>query len=648
MERKNHTHWQPSLAVTIALIAMIAAASLWVTDRVNQMEEARSFARLQEEAAGLAKDIESRVRSDREQLEMIATVVSEYQDLTSPRLWEVLDSYAASGVMSRLELLLPDDTVLTTGGVRLEADGLPSFAAESLQGAHITDRSADPNSEGEYIARHYVPVLREGETVAMLYGVVELGTLPEELVAEPYGGEAAIYIIDGDTGDFLVDTWHNEPGGNIWSLGERPMADGYNHEQLKQGLIDGETGYVVFVSRSIGRYLYFYYQPLAVNQWRLALSVPEDVVFESADTIRTLLDLFLFFEIVCFALYFLWMLRYVRRETSQKQRQLDLINYVYDVESLLFNAHEKQENLSAALERIARITSASSVGFWSAEALGGGASFLWQRGASPAVQGLDRAMDMLAARLMEYFRAGGVAVAVSGPEELRTLLHSGEPMLDTSLIAVPITDRAGGLCGVLFACGVPQKWVDPSPLRHVGISFSMFEQNRRIYNAVKRRGERDALSGLYNRNRFEVDVPEYASRYRTSLACVYIDINGLHELNNQEGHEAGDNMIRSTAQALIEVFGTDCAYRIGGDEFVAFVTDRDEGAVRQMCRSVEETLAAKEIHVSVGMGWREQVSSVDELIKEAEQAMYAAKRAYYGQAAHDRRRDGVRHAPTVS
>ena len=210
-----------------------------------------------------------------------------------------------------------------------------------------------------------------------------------------------------------------------------------------------------------------------------------------------------------------------------------------------------------------RITSASSVGFWSAEALGGGASFLWQRGAAPAVQGLDRAMDMLAARLMEYFRAGGVAVAVSGPEELRTLLHSGEPMLDTSLIAVPITDRAGGLCGVLFACGVPQEWVDPSPLRHVGISFSMFEQNRRIYNAVKRRGERDALSGLYNRNRFEVDVPEYASRYRTSLACVYIDVNGLHELNNQEGHEAGDNMIRSTAQALIEVFGTDCAYRIG-------------------------------------------------------------------------------------
>ena len=254
-------HWQPSLAVTIALIAMIAAASLWVTDRVNQMEEARSFARLQEEAAGLAKDIEASVRSDREQLEMIATVVSEYQDLTSPRLWEVLDSYAASGIMSRLELLLPDDTVLTTGGVRLEADGLPSFAAESLQGAHITDRSADPEEEGAYIARHYVPVLREGETVAMLYGVVELGTLPEELVAEPYGGEAAIYIIDGDTGDFLVDTWHNEPGGNIWSLGERPMADGYNHEQLKQGLIDGDTGYVVFVSRSIGRYLYFYYQP---------------------------------------------------------------------------------------------------------------------------------------------------------------------------------------------------------------------------------------------------------------------------------------------------------------------------------------------------------------------------------------------------
>ena len=44
------------------------------------------------------------------------------------------------------------------------------------------------------------------------------------------------------------------------------MAPGYDHEHLKQGLIDGESAYVVFVSQTTGEYLYFYYTPLSVNR----------------------------------------------------------------------------------------------------------------------------------------------------------------------------------------------------------------------------------------------------------------------------------------------------------------------------------------------------------------------------------------------
>ena len=127
------------------------------------------------------------------------------------------------------------------------------------------------------------------------------------------------------------------------------MAPGYDHEQLKQGLIDGKTGYVVFVSRTVGEYLYFYYEPVGINNWRVALSVPESEVFADAQAAREIMNLFLIFEAVCFILYFLWMFRYVRRETNEKQRQLDTINYLYEVEKLLFNAHEKRENLFQAL-----------------------------------------------------------------------------------------------------------------------------------------------------------------------------------------------------------------------------------------------------------------------------------------------------------
>lgn len=64
-----------------------------------------------------------------------------------------------------------------------------------------------------------------------------------------YSGQGAVYIIDGNNGEFLMDTWHKDLG-NIWSLSERTMAPGYNHEQLKQGLSDGKRNYVVFVSET--------------------------------------------------------------------------------------------------------------------------------------------------------------------------------------------------------------------------------------------------------------------------------------------------------------------------------------------------------------------------------------------------------------
>ena len=75
---------------------------------------------------------------------------------------------------------------------------------------------------------------------------------------------------------------------------------------------------MVFVSRTAGEYLYFYYEPMAINEWRIAVSVPESVVFASASAIERAMNIFLFVELICFILYFLWMVRYVRRRNGRK------------------------------------------------------------------------------------------------------------------------------------------------------------------------------------------------------------------------------------------------------------------------------------------------------------------------------------------
>ena len=350
---KNSVRLRRPILVTAALIFLIIGSSFAATGKISRKEEADAFRRLYEETDALAHQIELQQKNDQRHLQTIASVLSEYEDLSSPEIREILGSYASIGTMSRLELLLPGDIVIRPDGPALEAEGRLSFEEEAALGAHISDRETDLWQTG-YILRHYVPVVQDGRTTAMLYGVVELNSLPEFFSGFAYGQQAAVYIIDGKTGDFLMDTWHKtEQPGNIWALGERPMAPGYDHELLKQGLIDGKTGYVVFVSNTTGEYLYFYYEPLSINSWRVALSVPEDIVFSDARAVEKILNILLLLEITSFLLYFFWVLRYVRRETGEKQRQLDTINNIYDVEKLLFNAHEHQENIIPALEKTA-------------------------------------------------------------------------------------------------------------------------------------------------------------------------------------------------------------------------------------------------------------------------------------------------------
>lgn len=637
MGKKNKIHWERSMAATIVMILLIVVVSYSVIRWINQREEENSFERLYEEAGEIAGHIEEHAESDREALEMIADVVSQYDDLSEQSLWTFLDSYAGIGTMGRIELLLPGDIVLTQGGERVDAKGILSFEKEAALGEHITNRETDLTN-GSYIVRHYVPVNRNGETIAMLYGVIPLGSLPEKLAESPLGGKAAIYIIDGESGDFLVDTWHSSDGGNIWALGERKMAPGYDHERLKQGLIDGENGYVVFVSKTVGEYLYFYYEPIGINEWRVALSVPESVVLEKANDISNILNIILIFESIAFILYFLWEVHYVRQETSEKQHKLDTINYMYDVEKLLFNAHEKKENVAIALEKIGQILSAERVGLWVVGRSQEYIPFLWKRDEQAKDPDKSVQKENIHA-LLKYFEQGNCTFEADNIEILRKKLPENEHDMIHNIAAVSVEDIDGSICGILASCNMKGRKADASLLENVKFSFGMFCHNLIAFIAAKEQGEKDVLTGMYNRNRYESDLSTILTRYNISLACVYIDVNGLHELNNEKGHSAGDTMLKIVAQQIRSIFGTEFTYRIGGDEFLIFVPDKPEKEIDASCRQLAKSLEKDNYHISVGVQWETDISSVESLIKSAEKKMYVEKKMYYTQEANDRRRN---------
>lgn len=159
---------------------------------------------------------------------------------------------------------------------------------------------------------------------------------------------------------------------------------------------------------------------------------------------------------------------------------------------------------------------------------------------------------------------------------------------------------------------------------------------------LKYLGENDKLTDLHNRNLYEMQLAEYEKKGLVPPACVFVDVNGLHELNNTQGHEAGDKMLRFVADTFKTFYGTVHTYRIGGDEFVAFVFDKTEAAVKEVTERFRREIIAGKYSVSLGLEFSKSALSAKDMIKAAEQNMYLDKKAYYENAHIDRRNERYR------
>ena len=143
--------------------------------------------------------------------------------------------------------------------------------------------------------------------------------------------------------------------------------------------------------------------------------------------------------------------------------------------------------------------------------------------------------------------------------------------------------------------------------------------------------ETDVMTGLKNRNSYEAMLEKLPALCEDHVFCVYGDVNGLHEINNTQGHEAGDRMLIITANAMKKYFGAAHLYRIGGDEFVSVQLDSDLDAADAI-EKIQREISLDNYHMSFGV-CRQERSEVDVsvLIRKAEEEMYREKTAYYEQ-----------------
>ncbi|SFC26139.1 GGDEF domain-containing protein [Butyrivibrio sp. YAB3001] len=450
-----------SLIATIVLMVIVLIASLLYVVYVWSYTREQSYSKLQSATEETIESIEGEFRADRNMLRMIANIISESRDsLHSLNVTAYLNIYSVNSLISDIAILTPQNKVIRISGMDLDAAKVLDFEKVKALGEHISTLEKDLETEGVYDLRSFVPIRREDETIAFLYGTTTPEGILNAWIPEIYDGHADVTVVDRKTGEILIDS-QGRTRENISDVDILVTQISVN-DTLADAIKKGRSGYATGIDAESKKNIYYCFLPMNIEEWEMVISVPEKYVYEHVRPIQISIYILLFAEGIALVIYFLY---------------------------------------------IIHITTGSLVG-------------------------------------------------------------------------------------------------------------------------IERRANMDALTGLQNRNRYEYFC-QHLQQGTEGIACIYFDVNGLHELNNTQGHLAGDNMLKTIANIISTEFGENNTYRIGGDEFVAFRYERDEALVRKDLAKVEKKVIDNGYHVACGLAMATPDKKLLAVIKLAEEEMYENKRKYY-------------------
>ena len=158
----------------------------------------------------------------------------------------------------------------------------------------------------------------------------------------------------------------------------------------------------------------------------------------------------------------------------------------------------------------------------------------------------------------------------------------------------------------------------------------------------------DELTGLYNRRAYETDLKEFllSEEVEEEFTFVSIDVNGLKQVNDNTGHDAGDELLKGAASCMRQILGPyGRVYRIGGDEFVALLytgSKNFEDIKKDFLYEIESWRGRLVPKMALSLGYASSKDypeeSVRELSKRADAMMYVEKKKYYLTEGFDRRK----------
>lgn len=148
----------------------------------------------------------------------------------------------------------------------------------------------------------------------------------------------------------------------------------------------------------------------------------------------------------------------------------------------------------------------------------------------------------------------------------------------------------------------------------------------------------DIMTGLWNRYYYNKYIQHLTRRDVPSIGMIFADLNGLKRINDRGGHADGDKFIKDFALTLARAFGKEACCRLSGDEFLVWLEDVSKEDFEAKAENFKQSITENGKPIaSVGTSWSTCVLDAEQVVKDAEKAMYEEKRKYYDAFPEERR-----------
>ena len=587
----------------------------------------------------MVQSIKNRVNDDLNYLRLIGKDFSNEDHLpTYEEYKDRLSTFEDVSLFERVDLLMKNNTLYT-----MHDEVQQIYTNEFLvlnSTAEYMDRVHTDTLTNKRSVNYYVPIQQNETVIAYLVGVFQCDTMDDQFYTKILNGKTHNSIIDTTDGQVVMDNQDLNIDNIASDTDFKLLSPKKNVLKQIHSLKSG-----AFASEKNGEKKYFVYKPVGVCNWELLVMVNEEDAFANVLTLKHNYMVMVICEILILLLYcgfYITKVRRISKKSNELNEDLNVSNTLIQCVRKLSNDLYKESTIDEILQIICEFYQAERCYVLDLDMDNKKVNGIFEYGKRHDDIHIENMVRLCLEHtdLINQFFENQKSYYI---EDVTHEIPYTSPIYASfmqqkihSIIVVPFMDHKQ-IKGVFAVDNPKQNYYQKDFLESLCFFIKTAMEREKEKTKLKNLSYVDSLTYAQNRNHFNEYLEQNRNKELHSLGVIYLDLNGLKEINDKMGHIAGDTLIISASYALQEIF-LDNSYRVGGDEFVVIEQDVSELLFFDQYAKLLKRMKELEISVATGCVWKETCSNLSETLQEADQKMYEDKKRYYSLAENDRRR----------